>query len=113
MGIVQKDAFRTMLISYVGIVLGYVNKGILFLIILTTEQIGLVNLIISVGTLFAQFANMGTIYTTWKFLPFFKNEEKRHHGFLPLILLIVFAGIILCTTLALVFRPQEHPDLSR
>jgi O-antigen/teichoic acid export membrane protein len=106
MGIVQKDAFRTMLISYVGIVLGYVNKGILFLIILTTEQIGLVNLIISVGTLFAQFANMGTIYTTWKFLPFFKNEEKKHHGFLPLILLIVFAGIILCTTLALVFRPQ-------
>lgn len=93
MGIVQKDAFRTMLISYGGIVLGYLNKGLLFLLILTTEQIGLINLIISFGTMFAQFSNLGTIYSTWKFLPFFKNEAKKHHGFLPLILLIVFVGI--------------------
>ena len=106
MGIVQKDAFRTMLISYVGIVLGYLNKGLLFLLILTTEQIGLINLIISVGILFAQFANLGTIYTTWKFLPFFKNKEKKHHGFLPLILLIVLVGIVICTVATFVFRPQ-------
>jgi hypothetical protein len=62
MGIVQKDALRTMLISYLGIALGYINKGLLFLIILSTAQIGLVNLLISVGTLFAQFANLGTVY---------------------------------------------------
>jgi O-antigen/teichoic acid export membrane protein len=106
MGIVQKDAFRTMLISYGGIGLGYLNKGLLFLLILTTEQIGLVNLIISFGTLFAQFSNLGTIYSTWKFLPFFKNEAKKHHGFLPLILLIVFVGISFFTALSLIFRHQ-------
>ncbi len=106
MGLVQKDAFRTMLISYAGIGLGYLNKGLLFLLILTTEQIGLVNLIISVGVLFAQFANFGTIYTTWKFLPFFKNESKKHHGFLPLMLLIVLVGIIICTFFALFFQKE-------
>ncbi len=106
MGIVQKDAFRTMIISYLGIVLGYLNKGLLFLLILSTEQIGLVNLIYSVGILFAQFANLGTIYTTWKFLPFFKNEEKKHHGFLPLMLLIVLLGITICTIAALFFRSK-------
>jgi len=106
MGVVQKDAFRTMVISYFGIVLGYINKGFLFLIILTTEQIGLINLLVSVGTLFAQFANLGTIYTTWKFFPFFKNKEKNNHGFLSLILLFVFIGIVICTSLALVFRSQ-------
>ena len=106
MGIVQKDAFRTMIISYLGIVLGYLNKGLLFLLILSTEQIGLVNLICSVGILFAQFANLGTIYTTWKFLPFFKNEEKKHHGFLPLMLLIVLLGITICTIAALLFRSK-------
>ncbi len=104
MGIVQKDAFRTMIISYLGIVLGYLNKGLLFLLILSTEQIGLVNLMFSVGILFAQFANLGTVYTTWKFLPFFKNEVKKHHGFLPLMLLIVLLGIALCTIAALFFR---------
>lgn len=106
MGVVQKDALRTMIISYLGIVLGYVNKGLLFLIILTTEQIGLINLLVSVGTLFAQFANLGTIYTTWKFFPFFKNKEKNNHGFLSLILLFVFIGIVICTSLAFVFRSQ-------
>jgi O-antigen/teichoic acid export membrane protein len=106
MGIVQKDALRTMLISYLGIALGYINKGLLFLIILSTAQIGLVNLLISVGTLFAQFANLGTVYSTWKFFPYFKNESNKHNGFLPFILLAVFIGILFCTLLFLLFRPE-------
>ena len=106
MGLIQKDAFRTMLLSYVGIVLGYVNKGLLFLIILSTEQIGLINLLISVGTLFAQFANFGTVYSTWKFLPFFKNKALKNHGFLSFILLIVSAGVLICSTLALFFSSE-------
>lgn len=106
MGIVQKDAFRTMLISYIGIALGYLNKGLLFLIILTTEQIGLINLIYSLGILFAQMANFGALFTTWKFLPFFKNTEKKHHGFLPFILLIVFIGIVIFTLLTLFFQKE-------
>lgn len=106
MGIVQKDALRTTIISYLGILLGYFNKGILFLILLTTEQIGLINLIVSVGMLFAQFSNLGTIYSTWKFLPFFKNKEKKHHGFLPLMLSIVLLGIVCCTIVTLIFRHE-------
>lgn len=106
MGLVQKDALRTMMISYVGILIGALNKGILFLIILSPTQIGLVNLIISIGTLFAQLANFGTVYVTWKFFPFLKNEEKKHHGFLPFVLLIVGAGIILYTGLYILFRDQ-------
>lgn len=106
MGIIQKDAFRTMLLSYAGVGLGYLNKGILFVIILSPFEIGLVNLIITIGLLFAQGANLGTIYTTWKFLPFFKNREKNHYGFLPLMLLIVTAGVVLCLTILLVFRRQ-------
>ena len=89
MGFIQKDALRTMLTSYLGVALGYINKAVLFILILSTEQIGLMNLLLSVGLLFAQFANLGTFYTTWKFFPFFKNKEKQHFGFIPLMLLIV------------------------
>lgn len=81
MGLIQKDAFRTTVISYLGILIGYLNKGVLFLIILSTAQIGLINLIISIGTLFAQLANLGTIYSTWKFFPFVRNDEKNTTGF--------------------------------
>ncbi|MGV3611834.1 MAG: lipopolysaccharide biosynthesis protein [Fluviicola sp.] len=106
MGLVQKDAFRTMIISYLGIVLGYLNKGLLFVWFLKTEQIGLVNLIVTVGTLFAQLANMGSIFTVWKFFPFFKNADKRHHGFLPFILLIVLVGVLTFTVLYIGFSGQ-------
>lgn len=106
MGLVQKDAFRTTVISYFGILLGYLNKGVLFLLILSTAQIGLVNLIVSIGTLFAQLANFGTLYATWKFFPFVRNDEKKHHGFLPFMLLIVGAGIILYSVVYIAFREQ-------
>lgn len=106
MGLVQKDAFRTTVISYFGILLGYLNKGVLFLLILSTAQIGLVNLIVSIGTLFAQLANFGTLYATWKFFPFVRNDEKKHHGFLPFMLLIVGSGIILYSVVYIAFREQ-------
>ncbi|MNK04987.1 Polysaccharide biosynthesis protein [compost metagenome] len=106
MGLVQKDAFRTTLLSYLGILIGYVNKGVLFLIVLSTAQIGLINLIVSIGTLFAQLANFGTIYATWKFFPIVKNHEKKHHGFLSFILLIVGLGILVYTTLYILFKNQ-------
>lgn len=93
-----------MIISYVGIVLGYFNKGVLFLVLFNTDEIGLINLIIAIGTLFAQLSNFGSIFTIWKFFPFFRNKDKKHHGFLPFILLMVLAGIVLFTTLYLVFR---------
>lgn len=104
MGIVQKDAFKTTLISYVGIGLGYINKGFLFIILFQDEQFGLINLILTVGILFAQLANLGTVSTTWKFLPFFKNEDKRHHGFFALMFYMVVTGILFCSIFAFLFR---------
>ncbi|NDC92667.1 MAG: hypothetical protein EB087_02995, partial [Flavobacteriales bacterium] len=104
MGIVQKDSLRTMLISYLGLFLGYVNKAFLFLLILSTEQIGVVNLIFSLGILFAQLSNFGMVYSVWKFFPFFNNKEKKHHGFLPFSMLIVLIGVLIMTFIALWFR---------
>jgi O-antigen/teichoic acid export membrane protein len=104
MGFIQKDALKTMITSYLGVALGYLNKAVLFILILSTEQIGLMNLLLSVGLLFAQFANLGTFYTIWKFFPFFKNKEKSHFGFIPLMLFIVSIGVIIFTILTFLFR---------
>jgi O-antigen/teichoic acid export membrane protein len=106
MGIVQKDALRTTLISYFGLVLGYINKAFLFLILLTVEQVGLVNLIITVGLLFAQLANLGTVYATWRFFPFFRNESRKNYGFLLLNTLVVCFGILLFSSLFLAFQTK-------
>ena len=95
MGIVQKDAIKTSMLSLVGLVLGYLNKGILFILLFSTAQVGVINLLLNVGLLFAQFANLGTTYSTWRFFPFFRNQEKRHYGFLLANSLLVALGLVI------------------
>jgi O-antigen/teichoic acid export membrane protein len=104
MGIIQKDALRTAIISYIGMLLGYVNKVLLFVIFLTLEEIGLISLIFQLGLLFAQFANLGSINSMWKFFPYLKNSKKKHHGFLSLNLLIAFIGVLLFSIIYIVFQ---------
>ncbi|MEJ6617074.1 MAG: polysaccharide biosynthesis C-terminal domain-containing protein [Crocinitomicaceae bacterium] len=103
MGIIQRDAFRTMIISYLGLVLGYLNKGVLFVIILQTDQIGLINLLISIGLLFSQFASLGVVNTTWKFFPYFRNEDRNNYGFLKLVVIIALIGSVITALLAIIF----------
>lgn len=103
MGIVQRDAIRTTIVSVLGLALGYINRFYLAIMLFTSDQVGLINLLTTVSLLFAQLANLGTIYASWRFFPFFRNEEKKHYGFLMLNVLLVCIGIILFTILAFVF----------
>lgn len=104
MGIIKKDALKITLISYIGLIIGYVNKGVLFLIFLTTEQIGLLSLIVAVGLLLAQFSNLGMSYTVWRFFPFFRNKEKRNFGFFQFSLLVTLIGVLIFTFLAILLK---------
>lgn len=104
MGIIQKDALRTSIISYVGLILGYVNKGILFVLLLKTDEIGIVNLILTVSLLFSQFANFGSFNAIWRFFPNLRNDTNGHNGFLAFNFKIAFFGILVISSLLIVFR---------
>ncbi|MBM3430616.1 MAG: hypothetical protein FJX99_06505, partial [Bacteroidetes bacterium] len=104
MGLVQRETLKTTILSSLGLVLGYVNKAVLFLILLSPEQVGLVNLTVTVGLLFSQFANLGTIYSVWRFFPFFRNQERGHYGFLLFNMLIVLFGVIIMSIVVFIFR---------
>jgi O-antigen/teichoic acid export membrane protein len=106
MGFIQKDALRTMVITYFGLLLGYLNKGILFVLILSSEEIGLLNLILSVGLLFAQLSNLGVINAIAKFIPFFKDNSEQKQGFLMLNILFVFAGILIFSATVVLLQNQ-------
>ncbi len=106
MGFIQKDALRTMIITYLGLLLGYLNKGILFVLILSTEEIGLINLILSVGLLFAQLSNLGAINAIAKFLPFFRENNEQKQNFFVLNLIFVFAGILLFSSIVVLLQSQ-------
>ncbi|MFA7272967.1 MAG: lipopolysaccharide biosynthesis protein [Crocinitomicaceae bacterium] len=106
MGIVQRDALRTSIINYIGLGLGYINKVVLLVLFLSPEEVGLINLILGVGILFGQAANLGSVFATWKFFPFFQNKEKQNFGFLGLIIIVVLIGILIFTSLFLIMQNE-------
>ncbi len=106
MGFIQKSALRMMVITTVGLLLGYLNKGILFVLILNSEEIGLLNLLVSVGLLFSQLANLGAVNVISKFAPFFNGNQEQRQSFLSLNIFLVIAGIIIFTLITLLLNNQ-------
>lgn len=105
MGIVKKDGLKLAVISYIGVILGYVNKIILFPNFLEADEVGLANIIVSIAAIYAQFSALGIPSTTVKFFPFFRDRERKHHGFLSWGMLFVLIGFLLTTILFIIFRP--------
>ncbi len=106
MGFVQRDTVITTILSYIGLVLGYINKGVLFIIFLSTEQIGLISIVTAIGVMFAQLANLGTVNSIWKFFPFFRSGDRRDRGLLLFNIITALIGIVLFGSLYILFRDQ-------
>jgi O-antigen/teichoic acid export membrane protein len=93
-GFIQKDSLSSMILSYFGLVLGYINKGVLFVLILSTEQIGLINILTSTGFLFAQISNLGMFNAVIRFLPYFKSSSIYRSKLFKFSFLTVGFGVI-------------------
>ena len=105
MGVIQKQSISGTIYSYLGVLLGFITVGWLFPRILSTGQVGLLRILVSYSVLFAQFASLGINSVSVKLFPYFRNPEKKHHGFLGLALLVSLAGFILSTGIYLLLKP--------
>lgn len=106
MGRIERQSILNTIITYAGMALGYVNTGLLFPNLLETEQVGTVNLLIVIATLFAQLAALGFPNTTLKFFPFFRTANGQHHGYLAMFCLVTLAGFTLFAALTWLFRER-------
>ena len=66
MGIVQRNSITITILSYLGILIGYVNKILLLTNFLTEEQVGLVNILTGLAVLYAQFSALGINFSDRK-----------------------------------------------
>lgn len=105
MGKLQREGIWNTIISYAGIAIGYVNLILLFPNFLEEEQVGLTRLMITVSEMLAQFAALGFVNVSGRYFPFFRNKEKKHNGFLFLLLAVPMFGFAAITVLFLLFKP--------
>jgi len=95
MGIIKRQAYTGTALSYLGVVIGYITTAVLFPEYLTTAEIGLLAVFMSYAYIFAQLATLGLTRITIVFFPYFRDREKNHHGFFPLMILISLAGLVI------------------
>lgn len=105
MGIVRNQGIKNLIFSYTGVALGYLNIIILFPAYFSSEQFGLINLMISVSSVYAQISSFGLINAVTKYFPFFKSEDRKHNFFLTYVVVISGTGFILMTILFFLFKP--------
>lgn len=105
MGIIKKQGIQGTIYSYLGVVIGFVTTVVLFPIMLTQAEIGLFKVLVSISTLFAQFAGLGFCTVTIRNFPFFRNKENDHHGFLRLSLLVNLIGLAISVLVFLAITP--------
>ena len=104
MGIIIRQSFKATIVNYIGMLLGAFNIIILFPLVLTSTEIGLIRLLFDVALLFATFAQLGISVTMVRFFPYFKNDEKKHNGFFFFTIAQPLIGFITTCTLVLVFK---------
>lgn len=104
MGIIVNQSVKGTIYTYLGVVLGFVTTGILLPRIYSTDQVGLLKILVAYSTLVAQFGTLGFNGVTIRLFPFFKDPKSNHHGFLPMALLTGIAGCLITLGLYLIFK---------
>ncbi len=104
MGIVKNQAYKNTAISYIGIVIGYVNLVLFYPAYLTTEQIGLFQLLIGMSLLYSLVASLGMPSIIARYFPFHRSEDLSHNGFVHWVALFSLAGFVLSTFLFFIFK---------
>lgn len=104
MGIVIKQAVRTTVYSYVGALLGFLTVWYMNRNWLSTEQNGLLNLLISISLITGSLSNLGMAGVTTRMFPHFRDSDKKHNGFLFYPLVVTIIGFILFVAIYFVFK---------
>ncbi|MGM9837703.1 MAG: lipopolysaccharide biosynthesis protein [Paludibacteraceae bacterium] len=104
MGIIAKQSIRGTIVTYLGVAVGFVTTFFVLTRFLSTEDIGLVRVLIDAATLFVGLAQLGTNSSIIRFYPYFRTEQPNvaqrsnsttDHGFFFWTLLVPLIGFCL------------------
>ena len=95
MGIVIRQSIISTIISYVGVLIGYVSLLYLFPKFMSLEQLGLLRTIQDTAILFSPFAQFGITQSIFRYHPQLAKDQKTSASFISLMLLLSLIGFLL------------------
>lgn len=104
MGIIVRQSILTSVISYAGVVIGYINLLYLFPKFLDPEQVGLLRTVQDTAMLFVPFAVVGLGQSIIKFYPQLAGSDREANGFITMILLYSLVTVSIFLAVFLLFE---------
>ncbi len=104
MGVVKRQGIKQSVVTYFGVLIGMVNVLFIYPAFLQEAEIGIINYVRETAAMLSLFAFLGSTELIVRFFPFFKNDEKKHQGFLFLLLIILGLGCLLLVAGFLLFK---------
>ncbi len=93
MGVIKRQGIKHTMVNLFGVAIGLLST--IFVYPRATELYGLAQIFIGGSILLMSFFSLGLNAVTIKYFPVFKNEDKKHHGFLGFLLIGVTLGFVL------------------
>lgn len=106
MGIIIKQSIRGSIWSYLGLVAGYINVGLIMPNILGKEEVGLIQILAASSLIFAQLSTLGFTGVISRMFPLFRNSKTNHNGFLFLTLAVALLGFAVSFNAFQILKPN-------
>ena len=104
MSSIQRQGITNTLITYVGVLIGFISVLFIQPNLLNPEELGLTRILIAAASIIATILPLSVQSVTTNFFPFFRNEEKKHHGYFGFMLLFPLVGTLICGVLIYFFK---------
>ncbi len=104
MGVVIRQSIITTIISYVGVVIGYINLLYLYPKFLSPEEVGLFRTIQDAAILLSPFAQFGLASGIFRYYPQFVKDQKTSGSFISLMLLLAIIGFAIFLVVFQIFE---------
>lgn len=95
MGVLIRQSIKGSVYSYLATIVGFVNVGLLMPLLLDQNQIGLIMVLLAISNMMGRFGTLGFPLVIKRLFPYFRTKDKSHNGFLRLLLIFSFAGLII------------------
>ncbi len=105
MGIIVKQSIKGTLWSYIGVGIGFITTAYLFPNYLTTDVVGLFQLLLAWSAIMMQFSSLGFTGVVARIFPYFRNREEGHNGFLFIAFMVMAVGFGLFLVVYFLFAP--------
>ena len=104
MSIIKRQTILSTFYSYIGVFFGLITQGYLIPKFFTTQQNGLMAILLGWMYIICQIGSLGFNHAGTKYFPFFRDDKTKHKGYLNLGLKFNIVGLLICIILLYLFK---------